>query len=191
MVNISISGFRRLRSQPPRFVASDHQAPERERAPAAYQCDPCSSASRLSPALLGREVLQSRMRRSIASSQAEGEGFEPSIRLTTDNGFRDRTKSADMQGFAVQFASEFASARLQRRRGVALPRREGGSKQGLCDLATSNVSLGTSLVMKGSSVRVRASALRYCRTFVHADVGARARVRARTGRCKETAAAST
>ena len=26
----------------------------------------------------------------VLTNQAEGEGFEPSIRLTTDNGFRDR-----------------------------------------------------------------------------------------------------
>jgi len=32
------------------------------------------------------------------SSEAEGEGFEPSIRLTTDNGFRDRPKNGDLQG---------------------------------------------------------------------------------------------
>jgi len=31
--------------------------------------------------------------------RAEGEGFEPSIRLTTDNGFRDRYELADLQGF--------------------------------------------------------------------------------------------
>jgi hypothetical protein len=31
--------------------------------------------------------------------KAEGEGFEPSIRLTTDNGFRDRYEYADLQGF--------------------------------------------------------------------------------------------
>jgi hypothetical protein len=31
--------------------------------------------------------------------KAEGEGFEPSIRLTTDNGFRDRPETADLQGF--------------------------------------------------------------------------------------------
>ena len=30
--------------------------------------------------------------------KAEGEGFEPSIRLTTDNGFRDRQESVDLQG---------------------------------------------------------------------------------------------
>jgi hypothetical protein len=29
--------------------------------------------------------------------EAEGEGFEPSIRLTTDNGFRDRTKPPLLQ----------------------------------------------------------------------------------------------
>jgi len=31
--------------------------------------------------------------------EAEGEGFEPSIRLTTDNGFRDRLETAHLQGF--------------------------------------------------------------------------------------------
>ncbi len=31
--------------------------------------------------------------------EAEGEGFEPSIRLTTDNGFRDRPETADLQVF--------------------------------------------------------------------------------------------
>jgi hypothetical protein len=41
---------------------------------------------------------------------AEGEGFEPSIRLTTDNGSRDRTKSTDLQALLFVFASEFASA---------------------------------------------------------------------------------
>jgi hypothetical protein len=30
--------------------------------------------------------------------EAEGEGFEPSIRLTTDNGFRDRLECGDLQG---------------------------------------------------------------------------------------------
>jgi hypothetical protein len=33
------------------------------------------------------------------SVKAEGEGFEPSIRLTTDNGFRDRQETPDLQGF--------------------------------------------------------------------------------------------
>ncbi len=48
--------------------------------------------------------------------EAEGEGFEPSIRLTTDNGFRDRTQTADLQVVCNPFASTFASqpARLQR-----------------------------------------------------------------------------
>jgi hypothetical protein len=32
--------------------------------------------------------------------KAEGEGFEPSIRLTTDNGFRDRYELADLQVFS-------------------------------------------------------------------------------------------
>jgi hypothetical protein len=40
---------------------------------------------------------------------AEGEGFEPSIRLTTDNGFRDRLESAYLQGSLLRFASGFAS----------------------------------------------------------------------------------
>ena len=31
--------------------------------------------------------------------EAEGEGFEPSIRLTTDNGFRDGLQTGDLQGF--------------------------------------------------------------------------------------------
>jgi hypothetical protein len=31
--------------------------------------------------------------------EAEGEGFEPSIRLTTDNGLRDRYELVDLQGF--------------------------------------------------------------------------------------------
>src|SRR5919106_1823397 len=43
--------------------------------------------------------------------KAEGEGFEPSIRLTTDNGFRDRLETVDLQGFEIQFASGFASQR--------------------------------------------------------------------------------
>ena len=37
---------------------------------------------------------QSRMPASDSARGAEGEGFEPSIRLTTDNGFRDRHVSA-------------------------------------------------------------------------------------------------
>jgi hypothetical protein len=31
--------------------------------------------------------------------EAEGEGFEPSIRLTTDNAFRDRLEMAGLQVF--------------------------------------------------------------------------------------------
>jgi hypothetical protein len=48
--------------------------------------------------------------------QAEGEGFEPSIRLTTDNGFRDRFEYAGLQGFLSLCASVCASqpALLQR-----------------------------------------------------------------------------
>ncbi len=42
--------------------------------------------------------------------EAEGEGFEPSRGLTTPNGFRDRLKSANLQGVYSQFASKFASA---------------------------------------------------------------------------------
>ena len=33
---------------------------------------------------------ETRLLERVSSLQAEGEGFEPSIRLTTDNGFRDR-----------------------------------------------------------------------------------------------------
>jgi hypothetical protein len=43
------------------------------------------------------------------SSEAEGEGFEPSIRLTTDNGFRDRLETIHLQGFCIRFATRFAS----------------------------------------------------------------------------------
>ena len=33
----------------------------------------------------------------LLGRKAEGEGFEPSIRLTTDNGFRDRQETTDLQ----------------------------------------------------------------------------------------------
>jgi hypothetical protein len=42
--------------------------------------------------------------------EAEGEGFEPSIRQKTDNGFRDRAETADLQEVCWPFASTFASA---------------------------------------------------------------------------------
>jgi hypothetical protein len=47
-------------------------------------------------------------------AEAEGEGFEPSIRLTTDNGFRDRLETAYLQEVLFRVASVFASARHSR-----------------------------------------------------------------------------
>jgi hypothetical protein len=59
---------------------------------------------------VGKGLRPERLRR------AEGEGFEPSIRLTTDNGFRDRFEYAGLQGFLSLCASVCASqpALLQR-----------------------------------------------------------------------------
>jgi hypothetical protein len=44
-----------------------------------------------------------------ALASGGGEGFEPSIRLTTDNGFRDHAETTDLQGLSAPFASPFAS----------------------------------------------------------------------------------
>jgi hypothetical protein len=40
----------------------------------------------------------------LDKEKAEGERLEPSIRLTRNNGFRDRSETCDLQGFQSQFA---------------------------------------------------------------------------------------
>ena len=61
-----------------------------------------------------RSRSKSRRHARLSAQRAEGEGFEPSIRLTTDNGFRDRTRHHDLQGVYDELASKFASGQLER-----------------------------------------------------------------------------
>jgi len=55
--------------------------------------------------------------------RAEGEGFEPSRRLTTSSGFRDRYEQGDLQVFLSSCASMFASWDISLRPSSQLRRR--------------------------------------------------------------------
>ena len=54
---------------------------------------PSEAVMKTARAAVGNRLVRERL------EKAEGEGFEPSIRLTTDNGFRDRFEYADLQAF--------------------------------------------------------------------------------------------
>jgi hypothetical protein len=58
-----------------------------------------SARARLASVCFGGGRAKNRITMLFLASSG-GEGFEPSIRLTTDNGFRDRNESAYLQYFS-------------------------------------------------------------------------------------------
>lgn len=82
----------------------------------AIACSP--STSRSGP--LGSVRIPHSYQEPRLSRRRRGRGFEPSSEAR--KGSRDRTKSADLQECYVEFASEFASARLDQASGCPTPR---------------------------------------------------------------------
>jgi hypothetical protein len=116
--------------RPPQFSRGPGPGLQRKGAPARIRsCDGRERPARLSPlvlcasrapvATLTRRLeavlsglpkqltcwAESRCRSGSRPGEAEGEGFEPSIRLTTDNGFRDRPQEPARSWLGRMFAS--------------------------------------------------------------------------------------